>query len=273
MEWLLAHINEEIPPMAASGEASTSAEPAASSSDAASTTDTPPVEAKSLKCNDCGKLFKSTIEVEFHAAKTQHSNFSESTEEKKPLTEEEKKEQLIKLEEKLRRKRQEREDQEKQEELERERIRIKSGKDVTEARRRMEDLEMMKILEQRKREKAEEKAARERVKAQIELDKANRKAKMCGEPPESAAAPVPMVVSTTSSPTAAKDYKQARIQMRLPDGATLTQTFDAKETLSAVRLYIQLNSSHDNSFGMMTTFPRKVFTEEDYDKPLDILGN
>lgn len=44
------------------------------------------------------------MEVEFHAAKSGHSNFSESTEEKKPLTEDEKKEQLARLEEKLRQK-------------------------------------------------------------------------------------------------------------------------------------------------------------------------
>lgn len=48
------------------------------------------------------RLFKNQMEVEFHAAKSGHSNFSESTEEKKPLTEEEKKEQLARLEEKLR---------------------------------------------------------------------------------------------------------------------------------------------------------------------------
>ena len=45
----------------------------------------------------CNKLFRSNEEVEFHAAKTGHSQFSESTDEKKPLTEEEKKEQLRKI--------------------------------------------------------------------------------------------------------------------------------------------------------------------------------
>ena len=40
--------------------------------------------------SSCGKLFQTNEEVEFHAVKSGHSNFSESTEEKKPLTEEEK---------------------------------------------------------------------------------------------------------------------------------------------------------------------------------------
>lgn len=44
--------------------------------------------------------------------------------------------------------------------------------------------------------------------------------------------------------------------------------------LAAVRVYIELNRSDgDAPFNLMTTFPRKVFTNDDYDKPLDALGN
>lgn len=173
MEWLLAHVDDVIPassePAAAQGETLTlAAEP----------TEAVNAVAKSLKCNDCDRLFKTQEEVEFHAAKTGHSNFSESTEEKKPLTEEEKKEQLAKLEEKLKKKRLEREEKEALEALEREKHRIKSGKDMSEARRKMEEMEMKKIVDQRKREKLDEKLARDRVKAQIEADKAARKARV-----------------------------------------------------------------------------------------------
>lgn len=52
--------------------------------------------ARSLVCNDCGKKFRSQNQAEFHASKTEHVNFAESTEEIAPLTEEEKK---VKLEE------------------------------------------------------------------------------------------------------------------------------------------------------------------------------
>ena len=61
----------------------------------------------------CNRLFRTNEEVEFHAAKTGHSQFSESTDEKKPLTEEEKKEQLRKVEELMKLKRKEREEKEK----------------------------------------------------------------------------------------------------------------------------------------------------------------
>ena len=57
--------------------------------------------ARSLKCDDCGKMFRNTAEAEFHASKTQHENFSQSTEEIAPLTEEEKKAKLEALKQKL----------------------------------------------------------------------------------------------------------------------------------------------------------------------------
>ena len=51
------------------------------------------------------------------------------------------------------------------------------------------------------------------------------------------------------------------------------QTFKSKEPLSAVRLYIQLNRddvpSSNLPVKLMTNFPKKVFTEEDFEKPLD----
>ena len=89
-----------------------------------------------LYFSSCGKLFASTLEMEFHATKSGHDQFSESVEEKKPLTEEEKKEKLKQLEEKLKEKRREREEKEKQESFERERLRIRSGKEMTEAKKK-----------------------------------------------------------------------------------------------------------------------------------------
>jgi hypothetical protein len=51
-------------------------------------------EAKSIKCSECGKILKSAAFASFHAEKSGHTNFEESTEEVKPLSEEEKKERL-----------------------------------------------------------------------------------------------------------------------------------------------------------------------------------
>ena len=71
-----------------------------------------------------------------------------------------------------------------------------------------------------------------------------------------------------------RNFDEAKIQIRLLDGKKLEQTFKAKEPLSAVRLYIEMNRPPTDvtPIKLMTTFPRKVFTEEDYEKPLDMLG-
>lgn len=140
---------ELAPPEQTASEPSTTDSPS-SQPEGTSSTENVPI-AKSIKCDECGKLFKTNVEIEFHSAKSGHAQFSESTEEKKPLTEEEKREQLAKIEAKLRQRRLDREAREKQEELEREKIRIKSGKELLEAKKKQEELEIKKMVEQRKR--------------------------------------------------------------------------------------------------------------------------
>lgn len=284
MEWLLAHADEEMPalpvvnqqPEVSTETATTDAVTPMVTSDEtpAETSSETPAEAKSLKCDECNRLFKNQTEVEFHAAKSGHSAFSESTEEKKPLTETEKKAQLALLEERLKQKRIEREEKEKLEALEKEKSRIRSGKDMLEAKARMEELEMKKVMDQRKREKEDEKRARDRVRAQIECDKAARKARMAAEAGLPVVAPVVVAppVATSSSPKSPVEYSKTKIQIRLQDGTSVTETFEVKEQLSAVRLFIQMRQGMDVPFGLMTSFPRKVFSTEDYEKPLEQLG-
>ncbi|XP_053675263.1 UBX domain-containing protein 1 [Anopheles nili] len=284
MEWLLAHADEPLPPATSAGgdSSGTATESGENTEAAAASSDAQPAVAKSLKCEECGKLFKSQDEVEFHAAKTQHSNFSESTEEKKPLSEEERKAQLALLEDKMRRNRQERLETEKKEAMERERLRIRSGKDMLEARRKMEEQEMKKLMDQRKREKLESQQARDRVRAQIEADRAARKAKDAGEitvasptstTTSSPPAAAPASGTTPTKPVEAKTYTTAKIAIRMMDGSQLVQTFQAGEQLAAVRLFVQLKMETVNAtFGLMTNFPKKVFTPEEYDMPLDKLG-
>ncbi|XP_049868434.1 UBX domain-containing protein 1-B [Pectinophora gossypiella] len=275
MEWLLAHADDpaiDSGHTLASSSSGSNVDGSASATSSASEPATSEAEAKSFKCDECGKLLKDQDEMEYHAAKTNHSSFSESTEEKKPLTEEEKKAQLALLEERMKQKRKEREEREKAEALERERIRIKSGKDMQDAKTRMQEQEMQKLVEQRRRDKLEDQRARERVRAQIEADKQARKLAAQGKTAE-VAAPVPPVAA--AAPACKVSYEQARIQLRLPDGQQLAHTFGAKEQLAAVRLYLQLHSqefAQQDNFKMMTTFPKKIFTSEDYEKPLELLG-
>ncbi|KAK3856320.1 hypothetical protein Pcinc_037346 [Petrolisthes cinctipes] len=237
--------------------------------------------AKSIKCDDCGKLFKTSEEVEFHAVKSGHSNFSESTEEKKSLTEEEKLQKKRELESKIKQRRKEREMQEEQEAREREKKRIQMGQQIAERKRAMQELEMKKIAEERKKEKLEDKMARDRVKEQIERDRQARK-EMFGnksEPGATTSAPTKPTPPPTAAPTTTtqkKEYTTTRLQIRLPSGTPMVQEFKAKEALSAVRLWISLNRQDgepaDEPVKLSMSFPRKLFSEEDMDKPLDALG-
>nr|XP_002732407.2 PREDICTED: UBX domain-containing protein 1-A-like [Saccoglossus kowalevskii] len=132
---------------------------------------------------------------------------------------------------------------------------------------------MIKIAQQKKKEKMEEKLARQKVKEQIAQDRAERAAKTSG-------AVSPQQTATTLSPAAPvesppkKEYNEARLQIRLPNGSAITQTFGASEPLSAVRLYVQLNRGDGDvgPFSLMTTFPRKIFKEDDMETPLKELG-
>ena len=60
---------------------------------------------------------------------------------------------------------------------------------------------------------------------------------------------------------------------RLTNGTTITQSFGTKEQLAAVRLFIEMNRTDGNgNFKLQTNFPRRIFSEEDFENTLDALG-
>uniref|UniRef100_UPI00358E3B37 UBX domain-containing protein 1-like n=1 Tax=Myxine glutinosa TaxID=7769 RepID=UPI00358E3B37 len=234
------------------------------------------------------------------------------TESQEMLSEEEKKEKVKRLEQRLQHARIEREERERQAEVEREKQRRRDGQEMGSARERLRDLEMQQLVEQRTREKQEEKLARQRVKDKIARDKAERAMKVlyeggqsviqlsrqndilfpcirqfghgCEEQAELSTAPMSVPMPSVEG-KAPKEYNECRIQFRLPDGKQLTGVFGARESLASVRLYLQLNwtpkdvnegssytDGNSNNFGLMTPFPRRVFTEDDMEKPLAELG-
>jgi hypothetical protein len=70
------------------------------------------------------------------------------------------------------------EQKEKEERKERERIRRMAGQEMNEVRERLKDQEILKAMEEKKREKEEDKRARDAIKRQIEEDKRERAAKV-----------------------------------------------------------------------------------------------
>jgi len=68
-----------------------------------------------------------------------HSNFSESTEEKAPLTEEQRKQKLLELETKMKERRHQKQVEEEKDNREKEKKRIEMGKNMAEIKRKLVD--------------------------------------------------------------------------------------------------------------------------------------
>ncbi|KAM6158077.1 UBX domain-containing protein 1 [Rhynchocyon petersi] len=202
-------------------------------------------------------------------------------EEKPSLSEEERQEQTKRMMELVAQKQREREEREEREALERERQRRRQGQELSAARQRLQEDEMRRAAEERRREKAEELAARQRVREKIERDKAERAKKygstVSSQPSPSATEPGPVPSSPSQEPPSKREYDQCRIQVRLPDGTSLTQTFRAREQLAAVRLYVELHRGEEPGGGqdpvqLLSGFPRRAFSEADMERPLQELG-
>ncbi|XP_028417840.1 UBX domain-containing protein 1-like [Dendronephthya gigantea] len=225
-------------------------------------------QAQSLKCEECGKLLKTEAQVQMHAARTGHQNFAESTEEIRPLTEEEKKAQLVKLQEKIVEKRQERQEKEKQENVEREKIRRKTGKEMTNFKQKFEMQEAQKIAEQRRREKLEEKKLRQKLKQQIAQDRAEKASQS-----PSTGKPTSHVTTSSVQPgdqqSATKEYTTCRLQFRLTNGTAITGTFKPTDLLSSIVSFVESNRTDGSlPFTLSTMFPKKTFNEMDMNKSL-----
>lgn len=231
--------------------------------------------AKSLVCDDCGKQFRSVPQAEFHASKSGHENFSESTEEIKPLTEEEKAARLVEMKERLAAKRSAQADQDKEDRKKNEQIRMKATKESQDIKEELQKKERIKEAQAKKREKQEEADARKRVLAKLEADKAERKRKAdadkaarAGQAPPvveaSAPAPTP---PTTSKPASA--YTEARLALQTP-GGRITKTFPVETTLFEVAHALEQDGHTVTSF--TSNFPKKIYDTSDFGLTLKEAG-
>lgn len=150
-------------------------------------------QAQSLVCNDCGKKMRGVAEAEFHATKSGHENFSESTDEVKPLTEEEKKQKLQDLREKLAAKRAVLSEQDKIDAKRNEQISRKKTKESEDIKEQLKVKEQIKDAEKKRAEKQADIDAKKRIQAKIAADKEERRLKSEREKAERAGrAPPPM---------------------------------------------------------------------------------
>ncbi|KAJ9226306.1 hypothetical protein DTO027B5_2861 [Paecilomyces variotii] len=238
----------------------------------------PGEQPRSLVCNDCGKKFRSQAQAEFHASKSQHVDFSESTEEIAPLTEEEKKAKLEELRQKLAAKRAVQSEQDKIDQKRNEEIRRKSTKESQDLKEELKKKEQLKEAAKRRKEKQEEIEAKQRIRAKIEADKEERRLKAEREraaragqapPPQPAAAPAPATSGPASSKPASA-YTEARLRLQTPSGNVM-KTFPVETTLFEVAA--ALNQEHGLNVQSFTqNFPRKVFNSEYFGETLKELG-
>ena len=278
MDWLFAHSDDpdiDDPYEAPKGHRLTD-EPAASDG---ATGAGEAASAASLKCDECGKQLRDADAAQAHAVRTGHSQFSESTDQIRPLTEEEKKAQLEKIRQRMAERKQLKELEEKQEQVDREKVRRRTGREISDARQKHEMQEAKKLADMKRREKLEEKQAKEAIRAKIAQDKAERaaRAKAASSAPTSQPAPTGASSSAgapaASNPVAKKEYTSCRMQIRLSNGTALTASFAPADTFSVVVDYVTANRTDGaGPFSLMTTFPRKVFGSESLEKSLQELG-
>jgi hypothetical protein len=245
------------------------------------------VEAKSIKCTECGKIFKNTALANFHAEKSGHDQFEESTEEIKPLTEEERAQKLAELRAKMTEKRSRKAEEEALEHKANENLRRKAGKDMNKIKEDLKVKQAMKEAEQKKKDKIEDARAKAAIKAQIEADKKARAEKFAREKALRDGQPVPdSFASTSSAPAAAapavpvggvagKDFKETRLQIRMASGGQpYTTSLPSDATLREVAEFLagQTLSVDVETVSFAQHFPRKTFSPDDFSRTLKDLG-
>jgi len=240
----------------------------------------PGATAMSMVCNDCGRKLRNMAAAQFHAEKTGHDDFSESTEVIAPLTEEEKQQKLQELKEKLALKRAGQAEIDKAERKRNDEIKKKHTKETEDAKEELQRKEQIKEAQKKRQEKADDLAAKKRIKEKIEADKAARRQKaeeekaMRANPaaynPGAPSAGGAGGAAAAAAPKAAVNHTEARLRLQTPNGNVM-KTFPAETTLFEVAHALQEESGMQaSSFSL--TFPRKVFEQTDFGMTLKEAG-
>jgi UBX domain-containing protein 1/4 len=228
--------------------------------------------ARSLVCNECGKKFRSTAQAEFHASKTEHQDFSESTEDIAPPTEEEKKAKLQELREKLAAKRAGMSEQEKLDRKRNEEINRKKTKESQDIKEQLRVKEQINDAGRKRQEKLDDIAAKKRIQAKIAEDKEERRLRTEREKAEREGRAVPSAPAAasiaaappTSKPTSA--YTETRLRLQTA-GGNILKTYPIETTLFEVAAELN-NESGMEVESFTQNFPKKVFDHEFFGETL-----
>jgi len=189
-------------------------------------------------------------------------------------------ERVARAKELLEKRRQQKASEEDGKEKNREVERRELGKNLQEFKRKQEETESLRVAEERKKDKAEEAAARERVRAQIAQDRAEKAARFNQLQQEEAdkrnerEGERKVEAAAAAERLAAQRSTAARVQFRLPDGRSQTRSFDAGAPLSDVYNFVadEIETGFGRSFSLSTTYPRRQLDGEPMDTELRNLG-
>ncbi|KAI7018553.1 hypothetical protein KC355_g3315 [Hortaea werneckii] len=221
--------------------------------------------------------------AQFHAEKSGHDDFSESTEEIAPLTEQEKKDKLEEMRQALREKKARQAVDDKAAEKRNDEIKRKHTKESEDAKEELRLKEQKKEAARKKQEKADDIAAKKRIREKIEADKAERKRKAEQEKAmrENPAAYDPGAPTATSggpsAPAAAQqpakttaNHAEARLRLQTP-GGNVMKTFPAETTLFEVAHAVTAETGNETS-SFTQNFPKKVWERSDFGMTLKEAG-
>lgn len=184
-------------------------------------------------------------------------------------------ERVDRAKELIEQKRQEKMKKEAEDERRREIERRNIGQGVQKLREQQKEMEMLEAKRELQKDKENDRIARQRVKEEIERDRAEKalkfnKQKMERAQAEEEARKKKLVEQQAAlAEEQAKRSDTARIQFRMADGSFLTQQFPATDSFRTVQQFITQHLGSE--VNLSTLFPRRTFTAEDEEKTLQEL--
>lgn len=160
-----------------------------------------------------------------------------------------------------------REAEEKSEAIEREKDRLRTGKEIATAKAKLEDEERKRSVEEKLREKREALAERERVRQTIASDKEARRQKFNMPNAKPVTEPKAQSSASGKSPNPIQATAAAgKIQFRLPDGSRLEGEFVGEQTMGDVMSFLTTAKPElaSQALKLSQQYPRKTFSQADY---------
>jgi hypothetical protein len=174
--------------------------------------------------------------------------------------------QRILLQEKLKKKREEREKEDVIQMGERKRQEIDAAKKLHEQREKWKEEQRIAAIKKAEDDRKEAERAKKELKRQLEYDRKERldNLKPHGTVVDQGVSPAPAPAVSLLPPSSSQaDF--CDLQIRLPNGSKLQHRFLPSDTLDDVYTYVLTNRPDGSSepFVLMTSFPKRVFVGED----------